>query len=128
MAGLMAGKRGLIMGVANQKSIAYGIAKAAAAEGAELAFTYQNEMIGKRVEPLAEALGSAITIPNDVAEEGVAEKVVARLSQDWERLDFVVHALAFANKDTLKGDYMTIGRDDFLQAVLISPLFPQIFL
>jgi enoyl-[acyl-carrier protein] reductase I len=120
MAGLLSGKRGLIMGVANQKSIAFGIAKATAAEGAELAFTYQNEMMGKRVLPLAEELGSSITIINDVSEEGSAEKVMSQIATSWDSIDFVVHALAYADKEALVGNYMDVGRDAFLNSVLIS--------
>ncbi len=120
MSNLLAGKRGLIMGVANQKSIAFGIAKAAAAQGAELAFTYQNDMMGKRVIPLAEELGSNITIVNDVAEEGSAERVIDQLAKNWDNIDFVVHALAYADKEALAGDYMTVERDSFLNTMLIS--------
>ena len=90
MAGLLAGKRGLIMGVANDKSIAYGIAKAAADAGAELAFTYQNEMMAKRVLPLAEGLGSTLTMENDVSVEGSADAVAERLKQDWDRVGLLV--------------------------------------
>ena len=120
MSGLMSGKRGLIMGVANDKSIAYGIAKACADQGAELAFTYQNDMMAKRVIPLAEGLGSSITMPNDVSEEGAATRVVETLAKDWDRVDFVVHALAFADKTALAGDYMDVNRQAFLDSMLIS--------
>jgi len=120
MSGLLSGKRGLIMGVANNKSIAYGIAKAAAAQGAELAFTYQNEMMGKRVIPLAEELGSSITIVNDVADEGSAEHVISEISKSWDSIDFVVHALAYADKEALAGDYMDVDRESFLNSMLIS--------
>lgn len=120
MSGLMAGKRGIIMGVANKKSIAYGIAKAAAEQGAELAFTYQNELLGKRVLPLAEELGSSITIINDVADEGSAEKVIDQVSKSWDSIDFIVHALAYADKDALTGNYMDIDRTSFLNSMLIS--------
>ncbi len=120
MSNLLAGKRGLIMGVANQKSIAFGIAKAAAAQGAELAFTYQNEMMGKRVIPLAEELGSNLTMVNDVADEGSAQHVVDQLSKSWDQIDFVVHALAYADKDALANDYMAVERESFLNTMLIS--------
>jgi len=120
MAGLMTGKRGLIMGVANDKSIAYGIAKAVAEAGAELAFTYQNDMMAKRVLPLAEGLGSTITMPNDVSVDGAADQVVKTLQQHWDRVDFVVHALAFADKDALTGAYMDVNRQAFLDSMLIS--------
>ena len=120
MSGLMTGKRGLIMGVANDKSIAYGIAKAVAKAGAELAFTYQNDMMAKRVLPLAEGLGSTITMPNDVSVDGAADQVVKTLKQHWDRLDFVVHALAFADKAALTGAYMDVNRQAFLDSMLIS--------
>ncbi len=108
------------MGVANDRSIAYGVAKAAHDAGADLAFTYQNDMMAKRVIPLAESLGSSITIPCDVEKEGIAEEVVSALGKDWDRLDFVVHALAFADKSALQGKYMDIDRDGFLNSTLIS--------
>ena len=120
MTGLLNGKRGLIMGVANDRSIAYGVAKAAAAAGAELAFTYQNDMMAKRVVPLAEGLGSTITMANDVSEEGSAEAVITQLRHQWDRLDFVVHALAFADKEALKGDYMEVEHKAFMDSMLIS--------
>ena len=120
MSGLMTGKRGLIMGVANDKSIAYGIAKAVAEAGAELAFTYQNDMMAKRVLPLAEGLGSTITMPNDVSVDGAADQVVNTLKQHWDRVDFVVHALAFADKAALTGAYMDVNRQAFLDSMLIS--------
>ena len=120
MSGLMTGKRGLIMGVANDKSIAYGIAKAVAEAGAELAFTYQNEMMAKRVLPLTEGLGSTITMPNDVSVDGAADQVVKTLKQHWDRVDFVVHALAFADKAALTGAYMDVNRQAFLDSMLIS--------
>jgi len=120
MSGLMTGKRGLIMGVANDKSIAYGIAKAVAEAGAELAFTYQNDMMAKRVLPLAEGLGSTITMPNDGSVDGAADQVVKTLKQHWDRVDFVVHALAFADKAALTGAYMNVNRQAFLDSMLIS--------
>ena len=120
MTGFMTGKRGIIMGVANQKSIGYGIAKAVAAQGAELAFTYQNEMMGKRVLPLAEELGSSITIINDVADDGAAGRVIDEISKRWDSIDFIVHALAYADKDALTGDYMDVDRASFLSSMLIS--------
>ena len=120
MSGILAGKKGLIMGVANNRSIAFGIARAAHEAGAELAFTYQNEMMGKRVITLAGDLGSSITMPCDVAEEGAARSVIDTLSSHWDKLDFVVHALAFADKSALVGDYMDVSRDVFLESMLIS--------
>ena len=120
MTGLLAGKRGLIMGVANERSIAYGIAKAAAEAGAELAFTYQNDMMAKRVVPLAEGLGSSITMANDVSEEGSAERTVNELKSHWDKIDFVVHALAYADKASLQGDYMDVEHKAFMDSMLIS--------
>ncbi len=120
MKNLLKGKRGLIMGVANERSIAYGIAKAAAENGAELAFTYQNEMMAKRVLPLAEGLESTITMANDVSHDRAAQKVAETLQNHWDSIDFVVHALAFADKAALQNNYMDIGRDAFLQSMLIS--------
>lgn len=118
--GILDGKKGLIMGVANDRSIAFGVARAAREAGAELAFTYQNDMMAKRVVPLAESLGSSITIPCDVGEEGAADAVISQLGQHWDSVDFVVHALAFADKSALQGDYMEVSRDVFLQSMLIS--------
>ena len=120
MSGLLAGKRGLIMGVANDKSIAYGIAKAASEAGAELAFTYQNEMMAKRVLPLAEGLGSSITMENDVSVEGSADAVANTLKQHWDQVDFVVHALAYADKAALAGQYMEVEHKAFMDSMLIS--------
>ena len=120
MTGILAGKKGLVMGVANDRSIAFGVARAAREAGAELAFTYQNDMMAKRVVPLAESLGSGITMPCDVSGEGVAARVISTLGQHWESLDFVVHALAFADKSALQGDYMDVSRDVFLDSMLIS--------
>ena len=120
MSGLLAGKRGLIMGVANDKSIAYGIAKAASEAGAELAFTYQNEMMAKRVLPLAEGLGSNITMENDVSVEGSADAVAKTLKQHWDQVDFVVHALAYADKSALAGQYMEVEHKAFMDSMLIS--------
>ena len=100
---LMAGKRGLIMGVANDRSIAWGIAKAVAEHGAELAFTYQGEVFGKRVRPLAESLGSSIVLDCDVTDEASLDTVFATLAKRWERLDFVVHAIAFSDRERTQG-------------------------
>src|SRR5580692_6992887 len=96
---LMAGKQGLIMGVANERSIAWGIAKALHGHGAALAFTYQGEALGRRVRPLAESLGSDLVLEADVASEKSLDAVFTALSQRWGRLDFVVHAIAFSDKD-----------------------------
>src|SRR5215469_5750232 len=95
---LMAGKRGLIMGVANDHSIAWGIARALAANGAELAFTYQGEALGKRVKPLAQSVGSDLTLPCDVEDVKSVDAVFAALKERWGTLDFVVHAIAFSDK------------------------------
>ena len=97
--GLMTGKRGLIMGLANDKSIAWGIAKAVAAEGAELAFSYQGDALLKRVQPLAESVGSSLMIPCDVGDEASLDALFARLEEEWGSLDFVVHAIGFSDKN-----------------------------
>src|ERR1700756_274499 len=117
---LMAGKQGLIMGVANERSIAWGIAKALHAHGATLAFTYQGEALGKRVRPLAESLGSDFTLDADVASEESLDAVFAAVSRRWGRLDFVVHAIAFSDKDELKGKYVETTRANFLHTLEIS--------
>jgi enoyl-[acyl-carrier protein] reductase I len=117
---LMQGRRGLVMGVANDRSIAWGIAAACAAQGAELAFTYQGETLLKRVEPLAASAGSAIVLPCDVTEEGSIDAVFAALDRQWGGLDFVVHAIAWSDKDQLKGRYLDTTRDNFLKSLDIS--------
>jgi len=117
---LMTGKRGLIMGVANNRSIAWGIAKAVAAQGAELAFTYQGEALKKRVEPLAAELGSQIVLPCDVAVSPSIDAVFAHLSSTWGRLDFLVHAIAFSDKSELDGRYVDTSERNFQQTMLIS--------
>ena len=119
-AGLMAGKRGLIMGLANDKSIAWGIAKAVADQGAELAFTYQGEALKKRVGPLAEKLGSDIVIPCDVSDMDTVDALFAELEKTWGKLDFVVHAIGFSDKNELKGRYIDTSRDNFAMAMDIS--------
>jgi enoyl-[acyl-carrier protein] reductase I len=119
--GLMAGKRGLIMGVANDHSIAWGIAKSLAAEGAGLAFTYQGEALGKRVKPLAESLGSQLTLPCDVEDLASVDAAFAALEQDWGTLDFVVHAIGFSDKNELKGRYVdATTRENFSRTMVIS--------
>jgi enoyl-[acyl-carrier protein] reductase I len=115
---LMAGKRGLIMGVANDRSIAWGIAKAVHAHGAELAFTFQGDALGKRVRPLADSLGSKIVMDCDVTNEASVEGIFATLTKEWERLDFVVHAIAFGGE--LKGRYVETSRANFLRSLEIS--------
>ncbi len=118
--GLMAGKRGLIMGVANNRSIAWGIAKAAHDQGAELAFTYQGDALKKRVEPLAESIGSKIVLACDVTDTASMDQVFATLAQEWGRLDFVVHAIAYADKDELTGRYVETTADNFNKSLNIS--------
>lgn len=118
--GLMAGKRGLIMGVANDRSIAWGISKAVAEQGAELAFTYQGEALQKRVRPLAEQLGSSILLPCDVTDDASMDAAFAAIQEQWGTLDFVVHAIAFAGKEELKGGYVDTSRGNFLNTMNIS--------
>jgi len=120
MAGLLDGKRGLIMGVANERSIAWGIARAMHAEGADLAFTYQGEAFGKRVEPLAGALGSDILLDVDVTDEGSLDGAFARLAAEWGRLDFVVHAIAFSDKAELTGRFVNTTAENFRNSLTIS--------
>ncbi|HEX6842262.1 MAG TPA: enoyl-ACP reductase FabI [Stellaceae bacterium] len=117
---LMAGKRGLIMGVANERSIAWGIAKAVHAQGAELAFTFQGDALGKRVRPLADSLGSKIVMDCDVTNEESLGGIFATLGKEWERLDFVVHAIAFSDPNELKGRYVDTTRANFLRSLEIS--------
>src|SRR5215210_7924893 len=105
MQDLMKGKRGLIMGLANDHSIAWGNAKALAAQGAELAFTYQGEALGKRVKPLAQSLGVELILPCDVEDLGSVDQVFEALRAKWGQLDFLVHAIAFSDKNELKGRY-----------------------
>src|SRR5690242_16643349 len=107
---LMTGKRGLVMGVANDRSLAWGIAKAAHAQGAELAFTYQGEALEKRVRPLAQSVGSEFLLDCDVTDEASVDRVFAALDEKWQRLDFVVHAIAFSDKEELKGGYVDTTR------------------
>jgi len=117
---LMAGKRGLIMGVANDRSIAWGIARAVATHGAQLAFTYQGDALEKRVRPLAKSLDSNFVLPCDVTDEASVEATFAALKKEWGGLDFLVHAVAFSDKDELKGKYVHTSRDNFLQTMDIS--------
>ncbi len=117
---LMAGKQGLIMGVANERSIAWGIAKALHAHGAMLAFTYQGEALGKRVRPLAESLDSDFVLEADVGCEQSLDALFAALSHRWGRLDFLVHAIAFSDKDELKGKYVETTRTNFLRTLEVS--------
>ena len=117
---LMAGKRGLVMGVANDRSIAWGIAAACAAQGAELAFTFQGEALEKRVRPLAASVGSDLVVPCDVGDEAGIDAAFAALAERWDRLDFLVHAIGFADKQYLRGRYLDTPRAAFLQALDIS--------
>jgi enoyl-[acyl-carrier protein] reductase I len=120
MNGLMHGKRGLVMGVANDHSIAWGIATELAKHGAELAFTYQGEAFGKRVAPLAESVGSNILIPCDVEDVSTVDKVFAVLKERWGKIDFLVHAIAFSDKNELKGKYADTSRENFVKTMVIS--------
>jgi len=117
---LMQGKRGLIMGVANDRSLAWGIAAACAAQGAELAFTFQGESLERRVRPLAASVGSDLVFPCDVADEASIDGAFAQLRERWDGLDFLVHAIGFADKAYLRGRYLDTPRSVFLQALDIS--------
>ncbi|MBO32263.1 MAG: enoyl-[acyl-carrier-protein] reductase FabI [Rhodospirillaceae bacterium] len=119
-AGLMAGKKGLIMGVANERSIAWSIAKAAHGQGAELAFTYQGDALLKRVTPLAESVGSEIVLLCDVTDDASVDAVFAEIKDQWGKLDFVLHAIAYSDKDELKGKYVDTTADNFAQTMQIS--------
>jgi enoyl-[acyl-carrier protein] reductase I len=120
--GLMAGRRGLVMGVANDHSIAWGIARALAGQGAELAFTYQGEALGRRVGPLAQTLGSSLVLPCDVEDLASVDATFAALDEAWpEGLDFVVHAIGFSDKSQLKGRYVDVTtRENFSRTMVIS--------
>jgi enoyl-[acyl-carrier protein] reductase I len=118
--GLMRGKRGLVMGVANNRSIAWGIAKSCHAQGAELAFTYQGDSLKKRVEPLAEEIGGLVVGHCDVTEGATIDAVFAEIEKRWGSLDFVVHAIAFSDKDQLTGRYVDCTEENFSRTLLIS--------
>jgi enoyl-[acyl-carrier protein] reductase I len=118
--GLMQGKRGLVMGVANDHSIAWGIAKTLADQGAALAFTYQGEALGKRVTPLARSLGSDLVVPCDVEDLASVDAAFETVDKAWDGLDFVVHAIAFSDKNELKGRYADTTRQNFCKTMLIS--------
>ncbi len=120
MPGLMTGKRGLVMGVANERSIAWGIASAMAAEGAELAFSYQGDAFGKRVQPLAASVGSELLVDVDVANEESLDACFATLRETWGRLDFLIHAIAFSDKAELTGRFVNTTRGNFLNSLNIS--------
>ena len=119
-AGLMAGKKGLIMGVANNRSIAWHIAKAASDQGAELAFTYQGDALLKRLKPLAESIGSDFIMPCDVTNDGSVDKVFDEIQEKWGKLDFVLHGIAFSDKDELTGKYLDTSAKNFTQTMQIS--------
>jgi enoyl-[acyl-carrier protein] reductase I len=118
--GLMAGKRGLVMGVANDRSIAWGIARAVAAQGAELAFTFQGEALEKRVRPLADQLGAKLVLPCDVVDDASLDATFKAVADAWGGLDFVVHAIAFSDKEELKGGYLATSRKNFATTLDIS--------
>lgn len=120
MADLMKGKRGLVMGVANERSIAWGIASALSAEGAELAFSYQGEAFGKRLQPLAASVGSALMIDVDVTNEESLDACFATVGQRWGSLDFVIHAIAFSDKTELTGRFINTTKGNFLNSLNIS--------
>lgn len=120
MADLMKGKRGLVMGVANDRSIAWGIASALAAEGAELAFSYQGEAFGKRVQPLAASVGSDLLIDVDVTDEDSLDACFAEIGRRWGSLDFVIHAIAFSDKTELTGRFINTTKGNFLNSLNIS--------
>jgi enoyl-[acyl-carrier protein] reductase I len=117
---LMNGKRGLVMGVANDHSIAWGIAKTLAAHGAALAFTYQGDALGRRVKPLAQSVGADLVLPCDVEDAASVDAVFATLTNKWGTIDFVVHAIAYSDKNELKGRYADTSRENFLRTMVIS--------
>lgn len=119
-ASLMAGKKGLVMGIANDRSLAYGIAKSAADHGAELALTYQGDALAKRVLPIAEKLGAPIVAPADVTDPDSMDQLFGHIRETWGRLDFVVHAIAFSDKEELKGKYLDTSADNFQRSMMIS--------
>ena len=118
--GIMNGKRGLVMGVANDRSIAWGIAEAVAKQGAEIAFTYQGDALEKRVRPLAEKVGSSIIIPCDVSSDEAIDETFNLLKEKWDTIDFVVHAIAYSDKEELKGEYVDTTRENFYKTMDIS--------
>ncbi len=120
MADLMKGKRGLVMGVANDRSIAWGIARALHGEGADLAFSHQGEALGRRVKPLAASLGASLILDVDVNDEASMDAAFARLRQAWGRLDFVIHAIAYSDRNELAGRFINTTRDNFKNSLTIS--------
>ena len=120
MGGLMEGRRGLIMGVANDKSLAWGIARACADQGAEIAFTYQGEALARRVRPLAESVGADLVVPCDVADPASIDAAFGEIEKRWGRLDFLVHAIGFSDKSELRGRYVDTSPDNFRMTMDIS--------
>ena len=118
--GIMSGKRGIVMGVANDRSIAWGIADAIAKQGAKIAFTYQGEALQKRVRPLAESVGSNIVIPCDVSSDEAIDETFRLLKEKWQKIDFLVHAIAYSDKEELKGKYIDTTRENFYKTMDIS--------
>jgi enoyl-[acyl-carrier protein] reductase I len=118
--GLMAGKRGLVMGIANERSIAWGITQSLNAAGAEMAFTYQGDAFGKRVRPMVEKLGAKLVLPADVEDDASLDRLFATLANEWGQLDFLVHAIAFSDKDELRGRYVNTSRANFQRSLTIS--------
>jgi enoyl-[acyl-carrier protein] reductase I len=118
--GLMSGKRGLVMGVANDHSIAWGVAKALADQGGELAFTYQGEALGKRVKPLAGSLGSSLVLPCDVEDLASVDRVFEALMAQWGAIDFLVHCIAYSDRSELKGRYADTSRENFTRTMVVS--------
>jgi enoyl-[acyl-carrier protein] reductase I len=118
--GLMTGRRGLVMGVANDHSIAWGVAKALADQGAELAFTYQGEALGKRVRPLAGSLGSSLVLPCDVEDLASVDRAFDALEAQWGAMDFLVHCIAYSDRGELKGRYADTSRENFIRTMVIS--------
>lgn len=116
----MNGKRGLIMGVANDHSIAWGVAKRMAAEGAELAFTYQGDAFGRRVKPLADSVNASLVLPCDVEDSASIDSVFSTLQDNWGELDFVVHSIGYSDKNELKGKYADTSKDNFIRTMVIS--------
>src|SRR6201989_1362311 len=120
MNALMSGKRGLVMGVANDHSIAWGIARMLSAQGATLAFTYQGEALGRRVRPLAESVGASLVLPCDVEPLASVDVIFAGIAEKWGSLDFLVHAIAFSDKNELRGRYADTTRENFVRTMIIS--------
>ena len=117
---LMAGKKGLILGIANDRSLAWGITRAVAGHGAELALTYQGDALGKRVRPLAESVGASLVLPCDVTDPASLDALFATVAEEWRRLDFVVHAIAFSDREQLKGKYLETTAANFERTMMIS--------